>query len=142
MSNDFVKFVSMVACAYCGEDDLTAVHDTHDNFYVKCQSCGAHGSIANTNAGAILLWNSPTNTILRLMDDIGKLERIHKASKESSTPHTVEDDFQHFLSYSQHSGDSEETIALLREAFEAAWHEPMLTVEAVTRTKNTLVEDD
>lgn len=35
--------------------------------------------------------------------------------------HTLDEDFQHFLSYSGHWQDSPEQIALLREAYTAAW---------------------
>lgn len=35
--------------------------------------------------------------------------------------HTVDEDFQHFLSYSGHWQDSQEQINLLKEAYTAAW---------------------
>lgn len=42
-------------------------------------------------------------------------------ANKTTEMHTVEDDFQHYLSYSGHWKDSAEIIALLRDAYEAAW---------------------
>ena len=46
--------------------------------------------------------------------------------------HTLDEDFQHYLSYSGHWQDGPEQIALLREAYTAAWEsetEIMSTLE-------------
>lgn len=44
-------------------------------------------------------------------------------------PHTCEDDFQHFLSYSGLRNEPEDIINKMRLAFEAAWepHETEIT---------------
>lgn len=49
--------------------------------------------------------------------------------------HTVDEDFQHFLSCSGHWEDSEETIALLKEAYTAAWESEKEIIECLERRK-------
>jgi len=82
--------------------------------YKRCKEEGAPFGHGHTPKIAFLNF---LNSAWRKLED-----PEHVANKHfSRLTHTVEDDFQHFLSYSQHSKDSKETIALLREAFEAAW---------------------
>ena len=81
--NDLIKYVPIKFCSYCGNDsDFDVIYDSQNHYSVKCQACGAHGPIANTNAGAILLWNAPANVILRVFSDLHKLEALYKESQK------------------------------------------------------------
>ena len=46
---------------------------------------------------------------------------VRETATKPEPEHTAQDDFNHFLSYSGHWQDSEETKAALFEAFLAAW---------------------
>lgn len=55
--------------------------------------------------------------------------------------HTVDEDFQHFMTYSGHWEDSEETIALLKEAYTAAWESAEEVMAHITRVISLFAEE-
>ena len=96
-------------CKYCGDDETRMDVMVPGILCVVCNTCGAHGPTAYNKNDAVLVWNATPNTY----EDI--------ISKTTDAPHTVEDDFEYYLTTHQHYNKPPEIIALLREAFIFAW---------------------
>lgn len=93
--------LKLLPCPFCGSTNLYDTGNGVGREFIECCDCGASGPSSDHGNDAEDHWN--------------------RRAVPQASAHAIEDDFQHFLSYSNLSFEPEEVKEKLLKAYEANW---------------------